>query len=306
MANIIFMGTPDFSVPTLEEIHSKFGIRCVVTVPDKPQGRGLKLAFSPVKQKALELNIPILQPEKLKDEIFINQLKSYNPDIIVVVAFRILPQEVFSIPKIATFNIHASLLPKYRGAAPINHAIINGEKITGLTTFIIKEKVDTGNILLKKEIELYDGITAGELHDILMIEAPKIAIDTIELLLSGKYNALPQNEIEATPAPKIFRDFCKINWNNSAVNLRNFIHGLSPYPGAFTKICDNTVKILRVKISNHKLEPSQFIITNNNLLIGSIDNALEILEIQPENKKVMNIKDFINGWRFEKSGKIEF
>jgi len=306
MANIIFMGTPDFSVPTLEEIHSKFGIRCVVTVPDKPQGRGLKLAFSPIKQKALELNIPILQPEKLKDEIFINQLKSYNPDIIVVVAFRILPQEVFSIPKIATFNIHASLLPKYRGAAPINHAIINGEKITGLTTFIIKEKVDTGNILLKKEIELYDGITAGELHDILMIEAPKIAIDTIELLLSGKYNALPQNEIEATPAPKIFRDFCKINWNNSAVNLRNFIHGLSPYPGAFTKICDNTVKILRVKISNHKLEPSQFIITNNNLLIGSIDNALEILEIQPENKKVMNIKDFINGWRFEKSGKIEF
>jgi len=306
MANIIFMGTPEFSVPTLEEINHKYGIKCVVTVPDKPQGRGLKLAYSPVKQKALELNIPILQPEKLKDEIFINQLKSYNPDIIVVVAFRILPQEVFSIPKIATFNIHASLLPKYRGAAPINHAIINGEKITGLTTFIIKEKVDTGNILLKKEIELYDGITAGELHDILMIEAPKIAIDTIELLLSGKYNALPQNEIEATPAPKIFRDFCKINWNNSAVNLRNFIHGLSPYPGAFTKICDNTVKILRVKISNHKLEPSQFIITNNNLLIGSIDNALEILEIQPENKKVMNIKDFINGWRFEKSGKIEF
>lgn len=300
------MGTPDFSVPTLEEIHSKYGVSCVVTVPDKPQGRGLKLAFSPVKQKALELNIPILQPEKLKDEIFIDQLKSYNPDIIVVVAFRILPKEVFTIPKIATFNIHASLLPKYRGAAPINHAIINGEKITGLTTFIIKEKVDTGNILLKKEVELYDGITAGELHNILMIEAPKIAIDTIELLLSGKYNALPQNEIEATPAPKIFRDFCKINWNNSAVNLRNFIHGLSPYPGAFTKICDNTVKILRVKISNHKLEPSQFIITNNNLLIGSIDNALEILEIQPENKKVMNIKDFINGWRFEKSGKIEF
>lgn len=306
MANIIFMGTPEFSVPTLEEIHLKYGVKCVVTVPDKPQGRGLKLAFSPVKQKAIELNIPILQPEKLKDDIFIEQLKSFNPDIIVVVAFRILPKEVFTIPKIATFNIHGSLLPKYRGAAPINHAIINGEKISGLTTFIIQEKVDTGNILLKKQVELYDGITAGELHNILMIEAPKIAIETIELLLSGNYVALPQDETEATPAPKIFRDFCKINWNNSAVNIRNFIHGLSPYPGAYTKISDNTVKILRVKISNHKLEPYQFTITNNNLLIGTIDNAIEILEIQPENKKVMNIRDFINGWRFEKSGKIEF
>jgi len=306
MANIIFMGTPDFSVPTLEEIHSKYGVSCVVTVPDKPQGRGLKLAFSPVKQKALELNIPILQPEKLKDEIFIDQLKSYNPDVIVVVAFRILPKEVFTIPKIATFNIHASLLPKYRGAAPINHAIINGEKISGLTTFIIKEKVDTGNILLKKEVELYDEITAGELHNILMIEAPKIAIETIELLLCGNYVALQQDESEATPAPKIFRDFCKINWNNSAVKLKNFIHGLSPYPGAFTKICDNTVKILKVKISNHNLEPSEFTFTDNNLFIGTLDNALDILEIQPENKKIMNIRDFINGWRFEKSGKIEF
>jgi len=300
--NIIFMGTPEFAVPSLQSIHEKYGVSAVVTVPDKPKGRGLKLSFSPVKEKAIELNIPILQPEKLKDELFIEELKKLEPDIIVVIAFRILPKEVFLLPKIASFNIHGSLLPKFRGAAPINHAIIQGEKSSGLTSFILGEKVDTGNMLLQYICDIDDNMTAGELHDKLMAEAAILSIKTIEQLLSGMYQPIIQDESLASPAPKIFRENCKIDWGNNQSQVHNLIRGLSPHPGAWTTFEGKQFKILRTKKINKKIEKSKFIIKDNMMMVGTSDLALEIIEIQPENKKPMKIKEFINGWRGTSEG----
>jgi methionyl-tRNA formyltransferase len=294
---IIFMGTPEFAVPALISIHDKYGIEAVVTVPDKPKGRGLKMAYSPVKNKALELGIPVLQPEKLKDEQFIENLKSYEPDIIVVIAFRILPKDVYLLPQIASFNIHGSLLPKFRGAAPINHAIIKGEKKTGLTSFILGEKVDTGNMLLQYECNIDDNMTAGELHDLLMPEAAILSLKTIELLINGNYLPIIQDESCASPAPKIFRENCKINWVDSQHNIHNLIRGLSPYPSSWTTFEDKQFKILRTLKAKQKIDPGKFTIKDNKMLVGTSDFALEILEIQPENKKPMLIKEFLNGWR---------
>ena len=189
------------------------------------------------------------KPESLKNPDFIEQIKQIAPDIIVVIAFRILPKDVYTIAKIASFNIHGSLLPKYRGAAPINWAVINGEKTSGLTSFILQEKVDTGNVLIKKEIRLFDGITAGELHDLLMPIAADLSIETIDMLAKGNFQALPQDDTIATPAPKIFKQDCIIDWNKPAVNVRNFIHGLSPYPGAYTIMHGKHLKILKTIIT---------------------------------------------------------
>lgn len=297
MANIIFMGTPEFAVPSLISINEKYGVKAVVTVPDKPKGRGLKLSYSPIKEKAIELGIPVLQPEKLKDESFIENLKQFQPDIIVVIAFRILPKEVFLLPKIASFNIHGSLLPKFRGAAPINHAIITGEKESGLTSFILGEKVDTGNMLLQYKCNIDDNMTAGELHDNLMPEAANLSLQTIEILLSGNYQPIIQDETLASPAPKIFRENCKIDWRNTQEQVHNLIRGLSPYPGAWTMFENKQFKILRTMKTNKNIEQGKFIIKDNKMLVGCSDNALEIIEIQPENKKPMSIKEFINGWR---------
>jgi methionyl-tRNA formyltransferase len=300
---IIFMGTPEFSVPALEKIHELYGVECVVTVPDKPQGRGLVLKPSPVKQKALELGIKVLQPESLKNIDFIEQIKQIQPDIIVVIAFRILPKDIYTAANIASFNIHGSLLPKYRGAAPINWAVINGEKSSGLTSFILKEKVDTGNILIKKEVLLYDGITAGELHDMLMPVAADLSIETIDMLIKGNFQALPQDDTIATPAPKIFKQDCIINWNKSAKDVRNFIHGLSPYPGAFTMMHGKQLKILKTIISpKHNLTEGAFLIKNGKFLIGTQDGALELCEVHPENKKIMLVKDFLLGYRGDDIG----
>jgi methionyl-tRNA formyltransferase len=300
---IVFMGTPEFSVPALEKIHELYGIECVVTVPDKPQGRGLILTPSPVKQKAMELGIKVLQPESLKDIDFLEQIKQIASDIIVVIAFRILPKEIFTTAKIASFNIHGSLLPKYRGAAPINWAVINGEKSSGLTSFILQEKVDTGNILIKREVKLYDGITAGELYDMLMPVAADLSIETIKLLISGNYKALPQDDTIATPAPKIFKQDCIINWNNAAIDIRNLIHGLSPYPGAFTIMNGKKFKILKTAISTKQnLSVGTFIIRDGKFLAGTKDYALELLEVHPENKKNMPVNVFLMGYRGEELG----
>ena len=300
---IIFMGTPEFSVPALEKIHELYGIECVVTVPDKPQGRGLVLKPSSVKQKALELGINVLQPESLKNPDFIEQIKQIAPDIIVVIAFRILPKDVYTIAKIASFNIHGSLLPKYRGAAPINWAVINGEKTSGLTSFILQEKVDTGNVLIKKEIRLFDGITAGELHDLLMPIAADLSIETIDMLAKGNFQALPQDDTIATPAPKIFKQDCIIDWNKPAVNVRNFIHGLSPYPGAYTIMHGKHLKILKTIITKKSnLTEGAFVINDGKFLIGTKDFALELLEVHPENKKTMPVKDFLMGYRGDEIG----
>lgn len=300
---IVFMGTPEFAVPTLKALHKEFGVGLVVTTPDKQQGRGLKLIPSDVKKTALELAIPILQPEKLKDPDFVSKLKEYNPDIIVVLAFRILPKEVFTLARLGTFNIHASLLPKYRGAAPINWAIINGEKTTGLTAFLINEKVDTGNILLQKAIDIPENFTAGDLHDLLMYEAPEIAISTCKLLISGNYTAYKQDDSQATPAPKIFPEFCQINWTMDADYLKRFIHGVSPIPGAYTFLEGKRLKIYRVEHSCCGTgQPGYYEIQGKNLIVQCGKGFLSLLEVQPEGKKIMRIEEFINGFRGPKKG----
>lgn len=301
---IIFMGTPDFAVPSLVSIHNIYGLSAVVTVPDKSKGRGLKVAFSPVKTKALELDIPLLQPESLKDDTFLEEIKKISPDIIVVIAFRILPESVFKSSKLGTFNIHGSLLPKYRGAAPINWAIIKGEKQTGLTSFLLDSNIDTGNILLTYHCEITEDMTAGELHDKLMPEAAELSLKTIELLLNGNYEAHKQDNSKASPAPKIFKETCKIDWKKKSNEIRNFINGLSPYPAAWTLINNKQYKIIRVKINHKILEPDTYQIDNNQLFIGTLDGSVEILELQPENKRPMKTADFLNGWREPKEGKL--
>ncbi len=299
------MGTPEFAVPSLVAINDKYGISAVVTTPDKPKGRGLKISYSAVKEKALSLDIPILQPSKLKDEEFIAEIKKIDPDIIVVIAFRILPKELYSIAKIAAFNIHGSLLPKYRGAAPINYAIINGEQITGLTSFVLGEKVDTGNILLQYHCNIDENITAGELHNQLMYQAANLSIQTIDLLISGDYTPIMQDESLATPAPKIFRENCRINWNSSQSAIHNFIRGLSPYPCAWSIIDGKQYKIVRTSKTNIKLDAGKYSIKDNRMLVGTADMAVEIIEIQPENKKNITIKEFLNGWRGQLNGTFE-
>lgn len=302
--NIIFMGTPEFAVPTLEKINEIYGVKAVVTVPDKERGRGRKVSYSAVKEKAVELGIDVLQPEKLKDEDFIEKIKSYNPDIICVIAFRILPEEVYSIAKIASFNIHGSLLPKFRGAAPINRAIMAGEKKTGLTSFILKKIVDTGDILLKSEVDVTDNMTAGELHDLMMPLAAELSVKTIDLLKSGNYSPLMQNDEEASPAPKIFREECKLDISKNVLDGKNFIHGLSPYPAAFIEINDIEIKLLRVEISEIKIEKGSYLI-DKEFLIGLNDGSLKILELKPQGKSNMNYKDFLNGWRGDKTGYLK-
>lgn len=303
--NIIFMGTPEFAVPTLEILHDKFTVKAVVTACDKPAGRGKKIQFSEVKIKALELGIPVLQPEKLKDGEFINQLKEFSPDIIVVLAFRILPEEVFSIANIATFNIHASLLPQYRGAAPINRAIMNGERITGITSFILEKIVDTGNILLQKTINITDGMTAGELHDIMMPLSAELSVDTCNLLLDGNYKLIKQDDSNASPAPKIFPEDCRINWNDNARNIRNFIHGLSPYPSAWTIWDGKRIKILRAEFINSKsMSIGEFQIEKNTMAVQCKDACISILELQFPGKKPMKITDFIRGFRGNMQGRF--
>jgi len=291
------MGTPSFAVPTLDLIYkSKHQVSAVVTVPDKKKGRGLKTDFSEVKKFALEKNIKLLQPDSLKDFSFIKEIESLSPDLIVVVAFRILPKEVFTLPQFGAINLHASLLPKYRGAAPINHALINGEKNTGVTTFFLKEKVDTGNIILQKSIEISDEDNAGSLHDKLSLLGADTVIKTIDLIENGNYELKIQDESQATPAPKIFKKDCIINWNLPSEILINLIRGLSPYPCAFTHFKDKSIKIYTAKASDLdlKLPQGKFIAKNKKLFTGTSDGNIEIIELQLEGKKRINALDFVN------------
>ncbi len=303
--NIIFMGTPDFAIPTLDALNQKYGVKAIVTVPDKAKGRGLQMQASAVKEFALAHNIPILQPESLKDSDFIENLKSYNPDIICVVAFRILPREVYSLPKIASFNIHGSLLPKYRGAAPINRAIMAGEKISGVTSFILQDKVDTGNILFKKEFEIAENMTAGELYESLKPLAANLAFETCEALFSGNYTTLIQDELQASPAPKIFREDCKIDFLKLAIEIKNLIHGVAPHPGAWCNFGDLTFKILKCELSNNLNLPfGNYKIESKEMKVQCADYSLKLLEVQLQGKRVMSIIDFLSGFRGEKTGQL--
>jgi methionyl-tRNA formyltransferase len=243
---IIFLGTPGFAVPSLEAlIDNRFDVAAVITAPDKPAGRGLQLQESPVKQFAVSKGIPVLQPVKLKDPEFLEELKSYNANLQIVIAFRMLPVAVWDMPELGTFNLHASALPQYRGAAPINWAIINGEKETGLTTFFLKHEIDTGDILFQERIRIEEGETAGQLHDRMAEAGAKLVVQTAKAIEKDEVVPMPQPRIteHLKPAPKIFKEDCRIQWNKSSHDIHNLIRGLSPFPGAFTTLDGKVHKI---------------------------------------------------------------
>ncbi len=293
------MGTPDFAVPSLKILIKRHNVLAVVTAPDKERGRGQKVSFTPVKEIAIENNIPILQPIKLKDENFINQLKKYNADLFVIVAFKILPPNVFTIPTQGSFNLHASLLPKYRGAAPIHWAIINGETETGVTTFKLEEKVDTGNIYLQKKLKINDDDDLGSVHDKLSELGADAVLETVNIIESGNYNLHKQNNEEATPAPKITKETGLINWNDSAENIHNLIRGLSPHPAAYFFYDGKIIKIYKSQmIKTSTFKPFEIKQTKNDLIIGCGTNALKIQELQLEGKKRMQATEFLRGFNF--------
>ena len=294
------MGTPEFAVPSLK-ILSRHNISAVVTVPDKARGRGLKLSQSAVKKFALENGLNILQPEKLKDEMFVNQIKSLKPDLIVVVAFRLLPKEIYTIPQYSSINLHASLLPKYRGAAPISRAIINGEKETGVTTFFLKDKVDTGSIIMQNYCEITEEDDAGTLHDKLMELGALTVYSTVNIIeySDGKPPVSAQDESQASSAPKIFKEDSRIDWNKPIEIVYNFIRGLSPNPAAFTVLNDKVIKIYKTRKSEtgSQEKPGKFIVSGEKIFVSCAEGQLEILELQLESKKRMNSLEFINGNR---------
>ncbi len=303
---LVFMGTPEFAVPSLDKlINSRHDVAAVVTAPDKPAGRGLKLRESPVKKAAIQAGIPVLQPENLKNDEFVDQLEKLNADLFVIVAFRILPERVFSIPPKGTFNLHASLLPKYRGAAPINWALMNGETKTGVTTFFIEKNVDTGNILLQRELPITEDMTAGELHDQLMELGAGVVLDTVNTIEQNKI--IPRQQTgKVTKAPKIHTLHCAIDWFRSAEALHNQIRGLSPKPGAFTYFQGKRLIILRSQkaVSLSFDQPAGSIVDiekNGPIHVQTGDGILRILEVKPEGKRRMSASEFVRGYRI-KSG----
>ncbi|WP_104381034.1 methionyl-tRNA formyltransferase [Sphingobacterium sp. HMA12] len=303
---IIFMGTPDFAVASLEAlIQSGEQVVAVVTVPDKPAGRGQKIQESAVKIYATKHQIPVLQPVKLRDEGFLNELRNYQADLQVVVAFRMLPEMVWNMPKYGTINVHASLLPQYRGAAPINHAIMNGEKESGVTTFLLQHEIDTGNILLAEKVAIRETDTAGDLHDNLMHAGARTLLQTIQALKAGTLQPKSQDDIVPTTAlkhaPKIFKDDCKINWDQPTDVVYNFIRGLSPYPTAFTTLKDKVLKIYKTEkeqtataVLPGTIETDQ----KSYLKFATQDGYISVSELQLEGKKKMNVVDFLKGYRF--------
>ena len=299
--NIIFMGSADFSIPSLETLYkSKHKILALVTVPDKEKGRGQKISSSPVKEFGIKNNIPVLQPEKLKDENFIKQLKNFKADLFVIVAFRILPKEVFTIPPKGSFNLHASLLPEYRGAAPIQWALIKGEKKTGVTTFALEEKVDTGNIYLHKQIDIVDEDNFETLHDKLSKLGAEAVLETVDMIESGNYQLKGQDNSLATPAPKITPETGKINWTKSAVEIHNLVRGLSPVPCAYFFHNNKKIKVYKTKVLE-KENPTLGKINQSkkNLFVECGKDELEILELQLEGRKRMNAEEFLRGYSFD-------
>ena len=307
---VVFMGTPEFAVTILDRIIQEgHEVAGVVTTPDKPAGRGQRMHLSDVKKYALEHNLFLMQPEKMKDETFVAQLQSLNADVFVVVAFRMLPKVVYSMPPKGTFNVHASLLPQYRGAAPIQWAVINGETGTGVTTFLLDEHTDTGAILRQSAVEITREDTAGTLHDKLMCAGADIAVETLRDLESGNFTPLPQPEIaELKPAPKIFKEDMLIHWEDSAENIYNKIRGLSPYPAAFSRIQFNgtaprtlSLKILGCEITSNpstQKPGSMTIVHDKQLLISTKTCDISVKTLQLEGKKPMDVKNFLLGFRY--------
>ncbi len=309
-ARIVFMGTPDFAVASLKALlEAEMNVVAVITAPDKPAGRGKKIKASPVKLFALEHHLKLLQPANLKDPAFIEQLKALEPDIQVVVAFRMLPKVVWEIPHLGTFNLHASLLPQYRGAAPINRAIMNGEKETGVTTFLIDEKIDTGRILFQEKEIIRPEDTAGSLHDRLMEKGARLVVKTAIALQNNTVTPMEQLSGKDTmlrTAPKIFKDDCRIDWSRTAPEIYNFIRGLSPYPGAFTYLIDPKGKTYLCKIYEvalqmkqnkeaQTLEKNRLVVHNSSVKVELKDGFIVIKTLQLEGRKKMPAGDFLRG-----------
>ncbi len=307
---IVFMGTPDFAVASLDKIvQAGYNVVGVITAPDRPAGRGKKITMSAVKQYALEHSLNVLQPTNLKDESFINELKSLKPDLQVVVAFRMLPKAVWQIPTKGTFNLHGSLLPQYRGAAPINWAVINGETKTGVTTFFIDEKIDTGEIISKKETSISKEETAGALHDRLMALGANLVVETISNIDNGSVTTEKQIEsVELKAAPKIHKETCRINWANSLDSIYNHIRGLSPYPAAWTELVSPEGELIFCKVYLASKEINQHSFEVGTILSNNIDEIevavnggfISIDEIQISGKRKMPTKEFLKGFKFSK------
>lgn len=307
---IVFLGTPDFAVESLRRIvDGGYNVVGVVTMPDKPAGRGHKLYQSPVKEFALERGLHLMQPVKLKDQEFVDELRSLNADLFVVIAFRMLPEVVWAMPRLGTFNLHASLLPRYRGAAPINWAVINGDTETGVTTFFLKHEIDTGDIIAQERIEIRPTDNVGDVHDRLMMLGADLTIKTIDDIIAGTLTTVPQDQLigdsEPTPAPKIFKETCQIDWTASAEQVHNLVRGLSPYPAAWSMLTDGDSEIGAVKIfetriedGNSALTPGEVLIVDGRLSVGSGDGkAIEILSLQVPGKRRMSTSDFLRGSR---------
>jgi len=296
---IIFLGTPQFAVASLEKlIEAGAKIVAVVTAPDKPAGRGMHLQPSAVKTCALKYEIPVLQPTNLKDDSFLNNLKSFNADLQVVIAFRMLPEKVWNMPPLGTINLHASLLPNYRGAAPINWAIINGEKETGVTTFLLQHEIDTGDILLQEKIEITENSNAGILHDALMTLGAEVIVNTVKMVANKSITSIPQGQNSTKIAPKIFTENCLINWQKSGKEIIQLILGLSPYPGAFTQINGQTFKIYNAKFEKGTPTTEIELISGkiNQLRFSCSDGWIYPLDVQLQGKKRMGIDDLLRGW----------
>lgn len=303
---IVFFGTPEFAVTSLDALVSDgFNVAAVVTMPDKPAGRGKKLQMSDVKRYAVEHDLRVMQPAKLRDPEFLEALSAIGADLFIVIAFRMLPEAVWAMPPLGTFNLHASLLPKYRGAAPINHAIINGETETGITTFFLKHEIDTGDMIDQRTISIGEDENAGEIHDRLMTLGAEAVVDTVNAIIGGSLSTRPQPEGEFVAAPKIFKDTCRIDWNRPARDLHNFIRGLAPYPAAWTRMTEENGRQSDIKIfsssakgipADISLAPGYALVKGKHLYAGASDGPIEILSLQPAGKRPMPADAFILGY----------
>lgn len=297
------MGTPEFAVAGLSTlVENGYNVVAVVTMPDKPAGRGHQMQFSDVKKYALAAGLPVLQPEKLKDEAFIDELRSYHADLQIVTAFRMLPEVVWAMPRLGTFNVHGSLLPQYRGAAPINRAVMNGEKETGLTTFMLKHEIDTGNMILQERISIGDDENVGSVHDRLMELSKEMVLRTVDLIIDCETRGVaipttPQPEVaDLKPAPKIFKEDCEIKFEDkTAEEVHNFVRGLSPYPAAWANLTINGQRFENVKVYSVEITRPRDHETKNEIIVPCKEGAIRILELQVPGKKRMDVKAFLNG-----------
>ena len=315
---IVYMGTPDFAVESLRcLVEGGYNVVGVITMPDKPAGRGHKLQFSPVKQYALEQNLPLLQPEKLKDEAFVEALREWKADLQIVVAFRMLPEVVWNMPRLGTFNLHASLLPQYRGAAPINWAVINGDTETGITTFFLRHEIDTGEVIQQVRIPIADTDDVGIVHDKLMMLGGKLVTETVDAILNDAVKPIPQEEMavvgELRPAPKSFKDTCRIDWNQSVKRIYDFIRGLSPYPAAWSELLqpDGEAVVMKIFetekiIQSHQLTPGTLLTDGKTYIhVAATNGFIGIRVLQLPGKKRLKTDELLRGFRLTEEFRVK-